>query len=230
MSRLNTRLVRAEIDTASFARAQAEWRGDIRRIRQETRFAISYAMTDVQKRAAKVIAEKVYLKRSIIRRAMTNVKPTTSNLVGEVVVKYGARTGLEHFGARHVGAITKGKKRRKGGNARGGVTYRISRTGGRQFIRGAFTVASWAEQTKGSDGEVKFGPAPVFKRKPGIGRGPLKGLRLYGITSWGVLIKNNALPGLAEYAAERLAYQLDRRIRLSQKRAAGIVPQRGGTP
>lgn len=123
---------------------------------------------------------------------------TDANLQAIVTIKKTDRLGLRHFGAKQ-------DKR--------GVSYKISKKGGRQRVNGAFQgpkpglmKVSW----KGN----------VFIRT-GKERLPIQHLR--GVSVWGAYLKNNlAGPQVNEISAE-LEKQVERRINLNILRATGLV-------
>lgn len=123
---------------------------------------------------------------------------TTSNLSAVVSLRKTKRLGLRHFGARQ-------DKR--------GVSYKISKTGGRARVNGAFQ-----------------GPTPrvmklswrgnAFKR---VGKSRLPIVQIKGVSAFGAYVKNNLEgPQVKEVNAE-LSKQLERRINLNILRANGLV-------
>jgi len=110
------------------------------------------------------------------------------------------RLGLRHFGARQ-------DKR--------GVSYKISKEGGRQRIEGAFQgpkpgvmKVSW----KGN----------VFKR---LGKERLPIVHLRGVSAFGAYAKNDFEKLQIKDIRTQLAKQMDRRIKLNVLRASGLVPK-----
>ena len=127
-----------------------------------------------------------------------NRKATSSQLVAGVMLEKTARLPLRAFSARQTQA---------------GVTYRISKSGGRKLARGAFQgprpgvmKASW----RGN----------VFKR---VGKSRLPIVKLMGASPWGVFTKKRMTPGQVADIKAELAKQMDRRIKLNILRANGLV-------
>lgn len=123
---------------------------------------------------------------------------TEMKLQAKVTLRKTGRLGLRHFGARQ-------DKR--------GVSYKISKKGGRQRVDGAFQgprpgvmKVSW----KGN----------VFKRE---GKSRLPIVQLLGVSPFGVYVKNNLAGPQVERVTEELTKQIERRINLNILRAEGLV-------
>lgn len=123
---------------------------------------------------------------------------TEGKLQALVRLKKTERLGLHHFGARQ-------DKR--------GVSYKISKSGGRQRVNGAFQgprpgamKVSW----KGN----------VFKRS-GPKRLPI--VKLLGVSPFGVYAKNDLEKPQIKAIEEELRKQMQRRIELNILRANGLV-------
>ena len=123
----------------------------------------------------------------------TAESPQTTVSIGKT-----KRLGLRHFGARQ-------DKR--------GVSYKISKQGGRQRIEGAFQGPRPGVQKMSWRGNV-------FKRA-GILRLPI--IHLRGVSAFGAYAKNNfTKPQIKRINAE-LKKQIERRIKLNVLRANGLV-------
>jgi len=125
-------------------------------------------------------------------------KATANNLTAIVTLKKTKRLGLRHFGARQ-------DKR--------GVSYKISKKGGRKRVDGAFQgprpgvmKTSW----KGN----------AFKR---VGNERLPIVALKGVSAYGAYAKNELSGPQVKAIESELAKQIDRRIRLNVLRANGLV-------
>lgn len=123
---------------------------------------------------------------------------TQENMVAVVRLQKTKRLGLRHFGAKQ-------DKR--------GVSYRISKKGGRKRVNGAFQgprpglmKVSW----KGN----------AFKR---IGRSRLPIVKLKGVSAYGAYRKNDFDKPQVKAIKEELAKQMERRIKLNVLRANGLV-------
>lgn len=87
-----------------------------------------------------------------------------------------------------------------------GVTYKIDKNKPRQRIKDAFAVS-------------KFG-GHIYRR---VGKKRLPIRKLYGVSAWGVIVKNNYVPEIETYARERLQINLTRRVNLQVLRRTGVV-------
>lgn len=206
--------LRLEIDAAGMARLNRLFANQPKRIRREVYIAMNQALRDSQSYVAKFVGDRVALKRDVIRNAIRQDRATATRLEATLEVKKDTRPNLKHFAARRVGVkyfkLKGWKQQKKTVNPQAGITYRIARTGPRKLVPQAFVIPEY-----GFD---------VFKRHPGIKRGPLKKSRVYGISSWGVLVKLDAVPGIAKYGAERFRKRLAERIRFQELVAAGVIP------
>lgn len=123
---------------------------------------------------------------------------TEQNLKAIVTLKKTKRLGLRHFGARQ-------DKR--------GVSYKISKKGGRSRVDGAFTGPK--------PGVVKISwQGNAFKR---IGKARLPIVQLKGVSAYGAYAKNELSGPQVEAIEKELAKQMDRRIKLNVLRASGLV-------
>lgn len=128
-------------------------------------------------------------------------KATADNLSVTVSLKATRkpmRPGLQHFGARQ------DKK---------GVSYRISKTGGRKRVVGAFMGPS-----PGTLAPKLYGG--VFKR---VGKERLPIVRLQGISAYAAYAKNDLDEPQILAINEELTKQMERRIKLNVLRANGLV-------
>lgn len=125
-------------------------------------------------------------------------KATAGHLSATVSLKKTKRLGLRHFGARQ-------DKR--------GVSYKISKQGGRQRVNGAFQGPK--------PGVMKMSwKGNAFKR---VGKDRLPIVKLMGVSAFGAYAKNElAAPQVKEINAE-LQKQMERRIKLNILRANGLV-------
>lgn len=127
-------------------------------------------------------------------------KATAANLRGVISLGKEQRKG---FGLQHFG----GRQNKKG------VSYRISKTGGRKMVAGAF-----------------MGPKPgqlapklyggVFKR---VGKSRLPIVKLYGVSPFAAYAKNDFTKPDAVFITKGLQKNIERRINLNVLRANGLV-------
>jgi len=164
---------------------------------------LSAAINDVSRKTkvkvGKDIRAVVAIKTAEAKKPISiQGKASAQNLQVMVRLKKTDRLGLRHFGARQT------KK---------GVSYKISKKGGRTFVAGAFqgpTPKAIKMSWRGN----------VFKR---VGKSRLPIVQIKGVSAFGAYVKNNLeKPGRAEVAAE-LFKQVERRIKLNVLRANGLV-------
>jgi hypothetical protein len=123
---------------------------------------------------------------------------TATNLSAVVTLKKTPRLGLRHFGARQ-------DKR--------GVTYKISKTGGRSRVDGAFQGPKPGVMKTSWKGNA-------FKR---VGKGRLPIVQIKGVSAYGAFVKNNLAAPRAAAVTDELHKQMERRINLNVLRANGLV-------
>lgn len=115
-----------------------------------------------------------------------------------VSLKKTPRLGLRHFGARQ-------DKR--------GVSFKISKRGGRGRVDGAFMGPK--------PGAVKTSwRGNAFKR---VGSGRLPIIQIKGVSAFGAYVKNNLAGPQVEAVNAELTKQIERRINLNVLRANGLV-------
>jgi hypothetical protein len=123
---------------------------------------------------------------------------TEQSLSAIVQLKKTGRLGLRHFGAKQ-------DKR--------GVTYKITKKGGRGRVDGAFLGPK--------PGAVKTSwRGNAFKR---TGKKRLPIIQIKGVSAWGAYIKNNLAGPQAKAVEAELLKQIERRINLNVLRASGLV-------
>jgi hypothetical protein len=152
------------------------------------------------KEIGKGIREHINMKAGDVKKVIT-VKPraTAANPVSEFSIQWHKRPGLQYFGARQ---------------NKSGVTYKISKKGGRTSIPGAF-----------------MGPRPgtlapklhggVFQR---IGKSRLPIAKLRGASVAGVFVKNNMEKPTESFIVKQLDHEMTRRIEFNVLRANGLIP------
>ena len=120
------------------------------------------------------------------------------SLQAVVSLKKTPRLGLRHFGARQ-------DKR--------GVSFKISKRGGRGRVDGAFMGPK--------PGAVKTSwRGNAFKR---VGSGRLPIIQIKGVSAFGAYVKNNLAGPQVEAVNAELTKQIERRINLNVLRANGLV-------
>lgn len=159
--------------------------------------AVSGAMNDLMKTARTQIARQVTARVVLpYGRVLKQVKITRAaprNLTATLKVDDKARPGLMSYGAKDT-------KRR-------GVTYRISKTGGRKRIASAFIARGRA---RGNDNTA--GMAQRVFRRQGKNRKPLVDLK--GPSLNAVITKNEIDSSVADVLRRELPRRIDARVNL----------------
>jgi hypothetical protein len=175
----------------------------VRKARKNFPRELAAAVNSVSKKTrisiGRRIRQTINLKKADAEKPIKIKKTATAQTpVGVVSIDRETRAGLQHFAARQ--------------NARG-VSYKISKQGGRKLVAGAF-----------------MGPRPgvlasklnggVFKRV-GKSRQPI--VKLYGVSPYGAYAKNNMSKAEVEFINKSLMTEMERRIKLNILRASGLV-------
>lgn len=192
-------MIAIQIDQSQVARLEAAVRSAGKKIATELAGAINAVSKKSKLEMGRDIRETVAMKKEEAERPLSiRAKATAGSLQAIVSLKKTPRLGLRHFGARQ-------DKR--------GVSYRISKKGGRSRVNGAF-----------------MGPNPkaikiswrgnAFKR---VGKSRLPIVQIKGVSAFGAYAKNELSgPQVIETQAE-LHKQIERRINLNVLRASGLV-------
>ncbi len=165
--------------------------GTKRGLQTEMRVAINKAVNSTFTKVSRDVRKEVMVKARDIKKVMRKVRPKAGMMPnGQVILEHENRLSLKYFGARQ------NKTRRSG------VSYQISRKGGRKILKGGF-----------------MGPRPgviaprlgghVFKRK-GKARLPIQ--KKFGVSPWGVYLVNKLDPETKRFAQNRLQVEMNRRL------------------
>lgn len=141
-------------------------------------------------------------------------RASPSRLTARVRLEKTSRLSLKWFKPNHIAA---------------GVSYRISKTAGRNTVYGAFMGPKPGQLAPKLYGGVykRSGGAKVKASKGryvGKMREPI--VKLMGPSPWGVFVKNRMSIRQVKDIREMLTKQMDRRIRENILRANGIIPSR----
>lgn len=145
------------------------------------------------------IRAEVTLKKNEAEKPLSiRAKATPQSLTAVVSLKKTKRLGMRHFGARQ-------DKR--------GVSYKISKKGGRKRVNGAFQGPRPGVMKTSWRGNA-------FKR---VGPGRLPIVQLKGVSAYGVYKKNELSGPQVKRVEAELQKQIERRIDLNILRAEGLV-------
>lgn len=168
-------------------------------LKKELAGAINATSKKTKLQVGRDIRKTVNLKKDEAEKPLSlRATATESSLVAIVSLKKTKRLGLRHFGARQ-------DKR--------GVSYKISKTGGRSRVNGAFQGPK--------PGVMKISwKGNAFKR---VGKERLPIIMLKGVSAFGAYAKNDLEGPQVKEINKELSKQMERRINLNILRANGLV-------
>lgn len=168
---------------------------------RELAAAINATAKDVRLKISRDIGSEITMPAKDIKaRISTRDKATAKNPVAVVRLGWKKREGLQYFKARQTKV---------------GVTYKISKKGGRGVVLGAFMGPSPGVQAPKLHGGV-------FKR---AGKDRLPIIKLRAVSAAGAFVKNKHDAVMPGFIRQKLAAQMERRINLNVLRANGLVPK-----
>jgi len=188
------------VDSASAARLKAAIEGTAKELKKELRIALNYTAKKAKSLTSKVVRDELaHVKKSDVDFTMkVHLIEGESSLTASLEVKKTDRISLRFF---------------KPKQTKVGVSYQISKRGGRKTVAGAFQgprpglmKASW----KGN----------AFRRK-GKGRLPIAKLR--GPSTWGVMTKGKKTGPSIELIDAELQKQIERRVRFITLKKTGAI-------
>lgn len=161
------------------------------------RRAINDTTKNLRTRISSDIRNRIVIKKKDLDRHIhfTRVTAGGAGFSATVSLQRSSRPGLHVFSARQT---------------RLGVTYRISKTGGRKLARSAFEIEKWSRR--------------VFKRA-GKSRTPIVPLK--GVSPWGVYVKNSLTRDTARFARARLRINLTQGLRYEILKMRGLLDAQG---
>ena len=172
--------------------------------RKELRIAVNKTAKKVESTAAKEIQGELATTQKVIKEKIIKSDRKGNAAMSEVIIKKSARIALKKFGAKHV------KESKK---QTGGVTYRISKTKGRQTLPHAFM----GPRSGVSAIKLKGG---VYQR---AGKKRLPIYQLYGPSPWGVFTKKGMVQPTVKVGKEELEKQIVDRVRFLTLKAKGLL-------
>ena len=168
---------------------------------KELAAAINATAKDVWLKISRDIGSEITMPaKDIKERISTKDKATAVSPVAVVSLGWKKRVGLQYFTARQT---------------KSGVSYKISKKGGRGVVLGAFMGPS-----PGTFAPKLYGG--VFKR---IGSARLPIAKLRAVSAAGAFVKNKHDAVMPGFIRQKLAAQMERRINLNVLRANGLVPK-----
>lgn len=192
-------MISIEIKNDQFNRLASAVEKAGKKLKTEIAGAINQVSKKTRLDMGRKIKQTVAIPKDEVEKPISiRLSASPENLAAIVSLKETKRLGLRHFGARQ------DKK---------GVSYKISKTGGRKRINGAF------QGPKPGVMRMKW-KGNVFKRE---GKNRLPIVQLKGVSAYGTYQKNDMVGPQAEEVSAELSKQLERRINLNVLRASGLV-------
>lgn len=185
------------IDPVQILRVMRELHGLPGAFERTIRRAVNDTTKNLRTKMSADIRGRIVIKKRDLDHHIhfTRVKKSGHDHTATVSLERSSRPGLHVFSARQT---------------RLGVTYRISKTGGRKLARSAFEVQQWNRR--------------VFKR---VGKSRLPIVQLKGVSPWGVFVRNAMTADTVRFARERLRINLSQGLRFELLKAQGVLDGRG---
>jgi hypothetical protein len=170
-----------------------------KKMKKELAGAINQVSKKTKLQMGRDIRNTVNLKKDEAEKPLSiRTDASEGSLFAVVQLKKTPRLGLRHFGARQ-------DKR--------GVSYKISKQGGRSRVDGAFSGPTPTIRKMSWKGNA-------FKR---TGKGRLPIVHIKGVSAYGAYVKNKLSAPQLVVVQEELIKQIERRINLNILRAEGLV-------
>jgi hypothetical protein len=169
------------------------------KIKRELATAINATAKMGQREVSKVVREELAVPKKTVDKTISISRKANAGQLGATVsLSKTRRISLREFGPKQ--------------NQRG-VSFKISKTRGRQFVAGAFQGPK--------PGAMKISWRGNAFVRAGKSRLPI--LKLKGPSPWGVMVKKKLEKPTGAAIQAELRKQIDRRIRLLMLRASGQV-------
>ena len=153
--------------------------------------AVNRTATRTRTHVSREIRKELAAPAKVVNNTLRKTKATRKRPGAVVTLERSRRIPLRDFGARQT---------------RAGVSYRISKQGGRQTAKSAFMISKMNNR--------------VFKRK---GRTRLPIGQLYGPSPWGVFIKRKLKKPTLRFVQRELKKQMQQRIEFNVLKASGAI-------
>lgn len=192
-------MISIEIEAKDLRRLREATEKAKKKFSKELAAAINQTSKKTRRSIGKNVRDEVALKKQEAEKPISiRTTATEHRLSATVQLKKTARLGLRQFGAKQT---------------KTGVSYRISKKGGRARIAGAFQGPK--------PGVMKMSwRGNVFKR---VGKSRLPIVQIKGVSPYGVYQKNQLSRKQVKEIEAELNKQMERRIRLNILRAEKIV-------
>lgn len=176
-------------------------KGNSKKLRRQLTTAVNATSRKTRSQMAKGVGKELAVTQKAIKQTIDIKKKATNasrNPTAIVSQKYGERLPLRDFKSRQTKA---------------GVTYKISKTGGRKTAIGAFQGPRPGQRNARWNGRA-------FKR---VGKSRLPITQLFGASPWGVFEKQKLRKPTVKESRKELLKQIDRRIRYLKLKQSGAI-------
>lgn len=192
-------MINISIDNSQVRKLEKELGDKAKRLPRELATAVNATARKVRSSISRSVRQELAVTKKVVDKTIDiRGKATPKKLGSTIRLNQTKRIPLRDFGARQ---------------NRAGVSYRVSKSGGRQHIPGAFqgprpgaVKASWRGR--------------VFKR---VGKERLPIVQLFGASPWGVFKKQKLTKPTNKEAKKELRKQVDRRIRFIKLKNSGSI-------
>lgn len=193
-----------DIDPTQLRELESTLQGSLKMLPRQ----VSTAINKTRTRAASIMAKSVVQELAVKQKAVRDVidkgqRSTPKTLRSKLTLISGERLPLKEFKPRQT---------------RKGVSYKISKTEGRKTIKGAFIVNSLGSHVftrRGPKRRVRSG------RNKGLMKQPI--YKKYGVSPWGVYVKQDVDPNVRRQINEELRKQIAERIRFLRLKQQGQI-------
>lgn len=184
------------VDQASANRLIAVLNGVPKQINRELKTAVNASAKITRSRMNKTIRKSLQVNIKAVNKVLKIESTATEDSLSSTVgIKKDGRIPLKEFGA---------KQNKKG------VSYKISKEGGRKTVAGAF------QGPKPNQRKISW-QNNVFKR---VGKARLPIVKLFGPSIWGAFVIGNHVAPTQTEATSELGKQVERRIRYLELKLA----------
>lgn len=195
-------MIKLTFDDAAANELTKLMKGVEKDVRKQLKTAVNKAGRSMESQMARMVRQEINVASKAVKRVITRpLLATETQLSTEIVVAKGKRLSLKEFGARQTKA---------------GVSYRISKKGGKKTIKGGFIVESL-----GGHVYVRDGDKVEMSRGRYKGRKRQKIFKRFGPSLWGYFANRKVMLDVQKKADAELEKQVKERIRFLTLKAEG---------
>jgi hypothetical protein len=179
-------------------------KGNGKQVRREMKIAVNTTAKQTVGIWAKAISKEIAVTQKVVKGTIKVTKRADERWITSTVTqrKEWNRIPFKQFNPKQTSA---------------GVSYKVSRYGGKGFLPSGFIV-----QSLGGHVFKRDGPFVKMTKGKSIGQKKQRIFKQYGPSPWGVSIKNNLKKPVSAESRKILIKQIDRRIRAVLKRQGAI--------